>query len=181
MSRKKKTILLFAAVLALLFALKGVIYRGLFHYEIKATKAQTLPSDLLVFDETFPTQMTLEEFTSLVTELTSSNLSFTSNKCSTYPAIALKEGKTNCVGYSATFSAIAQQIIKQNGWQDQFEVKHHIAHIHLFEWNVHDWFDDSFYKDHDINSVKDLKTGEMLYIDPSLNDYTGINSVKLKE
>lgn len=161
--------------------MKGIIYRSMFSYKSVAKRSAHYSTDLIVFDKTYSKNLSLEEFGLLIQELTTDNLSFTSDKCSTIPAIALEQGKTNCKGYSAVFNAIANQLIKENGLGDKFKTEHHVGKIHFFNWDVHEWFDDPFYKDHDFNSITDLETGETLYFDPSMNDYLGVDSVKLRK
>jgi hypothetical protein len=55
-----------------------------------------------------------------------------------------------------------------------------VAKLHFFGFDLHRLFDSPFFKDHDVVVIK-AKGGEVLrVIDPSLYDYTLIESVRLK-
>jgi len=61
------------------------------------------------------------------------------------------------------------------------EAKHQIGQLEFLGINLHQYFDNPFFKDHNFNTITDNKTHKTLAIDPSVSDYLWISKVALKE
>lgn len=79
------------------------------------------------------------------------------------------------------FSAIADYLIKRYGLQDRYEVDHLVGHLRFLGINLHNFINNPFFRDHDFNSIKDLRTGEAIYVDPSIYDFLRIKKVSIRK
>lgn len=86
-------------------------------------------------------------------------------------------GKAHCVGYSRYFASVLNAALNKNGVRD-YKVSHVRAKIHIMGFNVHQLFDDPSFKDHDVCLVTNSKTGERIFVDPSLSEVLGNVIVK---
>ena len=110
--------------------------------------------------------------------ITEEELAFTTGPAETNPNRLMHTAKANCVGYAATFASIASYLVKRYGLQEEIAVEHHVGHLLLFGINVHQLFDDPFFKDHDYNVVRDRRTGERVAVDVTVSDYLGVEWVR---
>lgn len=121
--------------------------------------------------------LSIEEIIAVSTRITNKNLEFTFNKISNNPNVVYKLKKANCIGYSSLFNSIGNHIIKEQKMTDKYEFVHWVGKLTVFGYNVHTITNNSFFKDHDFNEIKDKKTGKIKFVDPSLSDYLGIDYV----
>ena len=78
------------------------------------------------------------------------------------------------------FNSIANQIIISKGLTREIESKHKIGKLELLGLNMHQFLKSPFFRDHDFNQLRNLKTGEEISIDPSLSDILWIEKVIIK-
>ena len=127
--------------------------------------------------------MIFEKRFSLVVKLWISNsitievLSFSSKRVSNDPNELIGTKQANCIGYSALFNSIANYLILKNKLDKQIESKHLIGQLGFLGLDLHQFFDDPFFRDHDFNVLRELRGGKTVFIDPSVSDYLGIDRV----
>lgn len=180
--KKFLKILLALVLAAVLF--KGWIYRHVVHYKQVGTR-ETIPltdEKLLAEIDSVISGKALgfEEIIETAKLITNKRLRFKLGKVSKNPNELLQSGEANCIGYSALFNAIVQYLIAKQGLSGSVEARHLIGKLDVFGINLHQFFADPFYKDHDFNQVINIKTGVSVWIDPSVSDYLGIDRVTLK-
>lgn len=95
------------------------------------------------------------------------------------PNAVEKIPRANCVGYAAMFTSIASYLIDIQDSEQEYRVRHIVGKLFLFNIDIHPK-KLSFFKDHDYCEIKNLQTGQIVLIDPSLSDYTWINRVSTR-
>jgi len=171
-------------LLLILFLFKGIIYRFLVNYSVIKTRTSIHLTNTTLCNEiderikgkTF----TINEIIELTTLITSKKLSFTFHKASSNSNYILKEQKANCIGYSSLFNSIGTYILKQKKLTKQYKFTHQVGKLAILGYDIHQFIDSPFFKDHDFNEIEDLKTNVSYFVDPSLNDYFYINYVVCK-
>lgn len=163
------------------FILKGVIFRMCVKYKaigerpIISITSQNLKAR--VESSTSMKSMDLKKIVDLAGRITLNELSFSSKKKSQNPNDLINSKEADCVGYAALFNSVANYLILKHQLQDEIIATHKIGQLNLFGVDVHPYINDPFFKDHDYNEIKNIKTGEVILIDPSLRDYTGVKWV----
>ncbi|EPR68624.1 hypothetical protein ADICYQ_2321 [Cyclobacterium qasimii M12-11B] len=114
-------------------------------------------------------------------EITNEELKFTINRASINPNELINTNEANCVGYSAMYNSIANYVIRKNKLQKEIKAEHKVGKLEMFGINLHQFFENPFFKDHDFNEITDKTTGVKISVDPTLSDYLWINSVAKKE
>jgi hypothetical protein len=102
---------------------------------------------------------------------------YTFRKCSTNPNTIFETKKTNCVGYSALFHAVVSYLLEKRGFAGQVKSEHKVAKLYFLGINLHHFFKDPAFKDHDFNVITDKSTHKKYMIDPTLSDNFGIRDV----
>lgn len=123
-------------------------------------------------------KMSIDDIIALSNKLVSSNLSFTFNKVSSNPNVIYEIKRANCIGYSSLFNAIGNHLLKKNNLDDKYEFNHLVGELEFLGINIHQFIDMPFFKDHDFNQIKNKKTKETKFVDPSLRDYFMIDEVR---
>lgn len=173
-------IIVLAILLLLLF--RGSVYRSLINYRsigqreaiIITNKELIKAIDIQAIDR----DINLRTIAQIANDITCDQLSFTIGKASGNPNELVKSQQANCIGYAAMFSSIADYLVKANNLEKESAVTHEIGKLDLLGIDVHQFFNSSFFKDHDFNILRNLRTKETLAIDPSLSDYLKISSVR---
>jgi len=177
--KKFLQIIVFSILVLILF--RGTIYRFFIEYtEIgKREKLEITDEKLIqkIKNKSANRQLNLKSIVNIASEITREELSFTTNRISNNPNVLINLKQANCVGYSAMFNSIANYLISKNELQDEIEAEHKIAQLSILGINLHQFFDSPFFADHDFNEVKNIKTNELISIDPSVNDYLRINRI----
>jgi hypothetical protein len=180
--RRKLGILLIATVL--LIGCRGWLYRLLIRYqpvaerELVPLRVAGLQQEIASLSPAPP--LTLEDIRDIAFALTTRQLSFSRRAASADPNTAWTTGRAHCVGYAALFHAIAHELIRQYGLEDQLEARHLVGKLELLGLDLHRFFDSPFFADHDYNLLRDRHTGETIRVDPSVGDYLWIKSVRSK-
>ena len=125
--------------------------------------------------------MTLETIAEISQEITSEKLHFVSRSLEANPNTSFNTKKANCIGYSAMCNAIGNHIIRQNNLQETYEFKHLVGKMYVFGYDIHELFSSPFFKNHDYNVIINKQTGEKIYLDPSVYDYTWIDRVRSEQ
>lgn len=176
----KKALKIIGFGILFLFLFRGFLYRQTINYTpIKERKSIPLTNQKIISAiqvEIKNKQLDISTIAHIARKITHSHLQFTFQKVSNNPNKIAIIGKANCVGYSAMFSSIANYLIRASKLEKQLEVKHLVGKLDFSGINLHQFFTDSFYQDHDYNVIKDKITGTTILIDPSLDDYLWIGT-----
>ena len=182
MSRFKKTILAFLILGILGLLLRGWLYRELITYRSigKRQNYQITEEELkdyidlkLKDDEEYDVQKIIN----LSLSLTSEKLNFTASRNHNDPNKLIFSKTAHCVGYATFFSSTCNYLLKKHGLAETWSAKPHIGQLYLLGSNIHRYLDSAFLKDHDFVIIKNKNTGEILSVDPSINDYLWIDFV----
>jgi len=167
--------------IGLLLLFRGYIYRWAVHYRSISTRADTIivhPNLIKKIEAMSAGQrVDTDKIIDIAGTITSQELVFTTQSAETNPNILIDTQRANCIGYAAMFNAIAQYLIRQHHLEKSLEVRHHIGKLTLFGVDVHAFFQSPFFHDHDFNEIKNLTTGAVIAVDPSIWDYLGIERV----
>lgn len=171
----KKFLKIILACFLLLLLTKNWLYRNTIHYTpIKERKSIQLTDQKLIKllqNELKNTRITTDRIIQIASETTNQTLAFTFQKASANPNELAKTGKANCIGYSAMFNAIINFLITETNFENELSARHLVGKMDFLGINLHQFFTDAFYKDHDYNRIENRVTGKISIIDPSINDY----------
>lgn len=107
-------------------------------------------------------------------------LDFSTEKSENDPNKLIYTHTANCIGYAAFFSATCNYLLEKNkfsGWK----ASPHIGQLYLFGHNVHKYFSDPFFYDHDFVVIENIHSGEVYAVDPSMSDCLLIDYVTYKK
>ncbi len=177
-----KNLLKITGILLLVCVLfRGVIYRNLISYSNIGTRenVQITNKKLLVELSIYSSNeaIDIEEIIRIARAITTEELSFSKNQISRNPNALFNIKKANCIGYAALFNSIANHLIQIHHLEKKYEVKHRVGHLAILGYDLHQFFDDRFFGDHDFNEIIKLPDTSFRSIDPSLNDYSGIGFI----
>ena len=169
----------------LLLLFRGTIYRAIIKYQINSDRSaiQLTNPDLIKKIHELPDYetMNINDIVNASNELTASELNFVFRQAPSDPNVLVDIHSTNCVGYSSMFNSVANYLISEYGLGQKYVAKHHVSELYALNWNIHQLFSNSFFQNHDMNSIEDIETGEIVYIDPVVYDYFLINHISIKE
>ncbi|MCI5082924.1 MAG: hypothetical protein MRY78_14595 [Saprospiraceae bacterium] len=173
MSLRYKRGLFFILFLFFIWWGRGLLYRTFVKYKtVQNIPVYSLPS------VNCPDDYSLEAVVSGALDTLAEQLIFVWESAPTKPEAVLQAGKANCIGYAACTAAYLEACLRKQQKKEAYRIKHVRAQIHLFGYNVHQWIDHPFFRDHDIVVIEDATGQTILKIDPSLYDYFGIRSVR---
>lgn len=182
----KKKLLFIGVLILILILFRGSIFRGLVKYNAIGTRATIKLTnqnliDIIEEKSNEKEVIDIKAIAIIASEITTKTLSFTTQHTSNNPNELYSTKKANCIGYSAMFNAVANYLIKKHNLEKEIKAEHKIAKLKILRIDIHQFINNSFFKDHDYNELIDLKTKEQLNIDPSLNDYFWIDCVIVGE
>jgi len=174
--------ILFLAVVGLLF--RGWLYRQLVAYKpvaqrpgYSATNAQLIQYiEQNAGDEKDPG---IRQIIKLALSLTSRQLNYTAKRNDNDPNKLISSKTAHCVGYAAFCSTTCNYLIRKYNLTGTWRARPEAGLLYFLGINVHPYFSSPFFKDHDFVIIDNLKTGERLAVDPTLNDYSGINFITI--
>ena len=181
----KKTLIIIAIPFLILIIFRGSIFRLTVKYNEIGSRPEIeiTNSDLLdrIEAESKNKTIDLSTIVDIAKEITTEELSFTTNNASNNPNGLINTNQANCVGYSAMFNSITNHLIRKHNLHAEIEAEHKIGHLELIGANVHRYFNSPFFKDHDFNEITNKRTGEKICVDPSVSDYFWISRVAKKK
>lgn len=181
----KKFFKILGISIIILILFRGIIYRLAINYNEIGSRQEIKITDKKLIDkivsESKDRKIDLEEIARISDKITKSELKFTINKASSNPNELINLNRANCIGYSAMFNSIANYLIRKNSLQSEIEAEHKVGKIDFFGIDLHQFFENNFFKDHDFNEVLNQKTGERILIDPSVSDYLWIDRITKKD
>jgi hypothetical protein len=177
----KKFLKIVGLTILILILFRGFIYRLVIEYKEIGTRIEIeITNEYLIQqieNKTAAEKMNLEKIVNISNEITNETLKFTINKASNDPNELMNLNKANCIGYSAMFNSIANYLIRKNNLEHKFRAKHKIGELRFLGINIHQFFDNPFFKDHDFNEIIDKETKEIISIDPSVSDFFWIRTI----
>lgn len=160
---------------------RGIIYRFAINYRAIGTRTEIKITNKELIEKinikSEGRKVNFKEILEIADEITNEELTFTINKASNNPNELINTKRANCVGYSAMFNSITNHLIRKKELENRIEASHKIGQLDLFGINLHQFFENSFFKDHDFNVIKNKETDEVISIDPSISDYLIIKTV----
>jgi hypothetical protein len=112
---------------------------------------------------------------------TREQLEFNTGRSDNDPNLLIHSHRANCIGYAAFFCTVCNHILRHNHMNDRWVARHHVGQLYLLGTNVHHYFSDPFFYDHDFAVVENLHTGEIYAVDPSMSDCLLIDYVRLEK
>jgi len=176
---------LFAFLVGLLFMIlfRGSIYRSVVKYRvIEERNAVAFNREAqLSCERAMPDSTSLNDMEGAIAfahELTANRLCYAFTSTSNDPsALLLTSNRAHCVGYAGLFSATCNLALERAGLEGSVTCKQKVAKLVVFGQDMHALFDSPFFHDHDICLVTDMRTGETIALDPTLNDILSIDRV----
>ncbi len=180
-----RTLKAIGIIILMLIIFRGSVYRLIIKYNEIGTRPEIeITNESLIEkieNKSANKKMGLKEIVNVAMDIKNKELKFTTNRASNNPNELMNTKLANCVGYSAMFNSIANHLIRMNELQSEMEAEHKIGQLELFGINLHQFFEDTFFRDHDFNEIIDKKTGDKISIDPSVSDCLCINRVAKNE
>ncbi len=170
-------IIIFAGILC-----RTYLFNTFFKYKINREKSVSTINNQNLKDEldNNETNNSIDDIIENSLVNTSSDLSFTFNKCNNNVNLLVESKKANCIGYSAFLASVLNYTIKKQGLNNQWKVHHQVGEIYFLNENINKHFDSKFFKDHDFVTIENIKTKEVVAIDATVYDYLKIDRVALK-
>ncbi|MBL7799061.1 MAG: hypothetical protein JNJ90_21355 [Saprospiraceae bacterium] len=180
----KKTLKILGLVICLVLLFKGWIYRWAVTYqEIGQRQVIALQDSGVVADmqkKRNQRALSVEEIVEISRSETSARLRYTTGKASSNPNVAARSGAANCVGYSALFGSMVNQLSLEQRSSHSLRARHLIGRLYFLGVDMHQFFSSPFFRDHDFVEIEDVTTGEKIFVDPVVSDYLGIDRVTRK-
>ena len=169
------------ALLLLTLLCRGPIYRHLITYHPTAIRPEIPITNQALMDQideqAGQREMNMAQIICIANGITGKVLQFTTDRALSNPNELLRTRRANCIGYAALFNAIANYLIRKNHLQDQIAARHQVGRLTLAGTDLHQFFDDPFFRDHDFNTLTDLASGAVIAVDPTVSDYLWIERV----
>jgi len=178
----KNLLLIFFVFITVLFLSRGFLFRELFSYKSRGERTNYWATDsklieLIEKNIDKETEYEVPEIVQLTLSITSNHLAFTSGKNHKDPNNLVSSNTAHCVGYASFFATTCNYLLKKYNLNENWIAKPQIGQLYLFNTNIHEYFDASFFKDHDFVLVTNKESAEVISIDPSIHDYFLIDKV----
>lgn len=177
----KRGLKILAASILVIVIFRGQLYRSAVNYtQIRERQTVKITNERLILEienEIEGQALNHDKIAEIARGITNKNLQFNWTNSSGNPNELFDTQQANCIGYSALFNSIVQYLIDQNRLGEIYETKHLVGRLEFWGIDVHLFFDSPFFRDHDYNSIKNIETGKILFIDPSASDYLKVHQV----
>jgi len=172
--------LLVLTIVGLLF--RGSIYRHLVTYKSVGPRTNFTATDNKLVDyinvsSYEQTDPDIEQIIKLGLSITSRQLFFTAQKNDIDPNKLIVSKSAHCVGYATFFATTCNYLLLKNNLANTWTAKPHVGQLHFLGNNIHEYFNGSFFKDHDFVTIENKRTGQILAVDPTVNDYLCIDFI----
>ena len=165
----------------------GILFRGMFYRHLVTYKSVGLRTNFSAKDKKLTDYIEssidnkdntdIIQIIKLGLSITSNQLNFTANKNDIDPNKLITSKTAHCVGYASFFITTCKYLLKKYQLEDKWIVQQQIGQLYFLGTNVHKYFNSSFLKDHDFVTIENKKTGEIIAVDPTVNDYLFINYI----
>ena len=181
-----------ALLIILIISTVGLLFRGWFYRHLvtyKSVKIRTnyLATNIKLTDyidanNDMQTDPDIKQIIKLGLSITSRKLNFTADKNDTDPNKLIISKTAHCVGYASFFATTCNYLLEKYNLSDTWTAKPQAGQLHFLGTNIHDYLtkffkDTDFIKDHDFVTIENKKTGEILAVDPTANDYLRIDFI----
>ena len=112
---------------------------------------------------------------------TAQQLNYTASNNNNDPNNLIDSKTAHCVGYASFFATSCNYLLKKHNLSGNWVATPQIGQLYFLGINVHKYFDSAFFKDHDFVILVNKTTGELLAVDPSVNDYLDIGYVTYRQ
>ena len=119
----------------------------------------------------------IKQIVKLSLSITSKQLNFTFNNNDKDPNKLITSKTAHCIGYASFFATTCNYLLKKNNLDNRWTAKTQKGHLNFFGEDIHPYFTAPFLKDHDFVLIENKKTGEILAVDPTANDYLYIDFI----
>jgi hypothetical protein len=182
MSKGRRIILMLVVVVAIVFLLKGTLFRFFVSYRDCGTRDSfELTSWELrqYIDSCSVTEPPTDIMgvIMLANKITASQLTFRASSKEIDPNMLCMYHRTHCRGYAAFFEVVCNYLLEKYKFNKEWSCSAHVGHIYLMSLDVHRFFKSSFFKNHDFNSIRNNSDGKEILIDATVYDYFGIETV----
>ncbi|PCI97915.1 MAG: hypothetical protein COB15_06975 [Flavobacteriales bacterium] len=182
----KRTLIVFVILIIILFSFQKYLYNTFITYDSIGVRPNYIIKEkkLINYIDIQNENMNLKSVNEVITAglyITTETLNFSTDKNDTDPNKLITSRNVHCVGYTSFFSATCNSLLKKSNLNETWEAKPHIGKLYLFGTNIHNFFDSSFFKDHDFVIIKNKISEKEIAIDPSLYEYLFISEVTLKK
>jgi hypothetical protein len=176
-------------LLSLIFI--GIIFRGYLYRNVVVYKSVGKRVSIIADSEKLisyintesPNDTDLEviKLIELGLTLTSQQLNFTSSRNDIDPNKLMISKTAHCIGYASFFVTTCNFLLDKYGLSDDWSASHGVGNLYMFDTNINNYFEGSFFKNHDFAIIKNEKTGELYAVDPTVHDYLFINMITFEE
>ena len=161
---------------------RGWFYRHLVTYKSVGLRTNYSATDKKLTDyidanTDEQTDPDIEQIVKLGLTITSRQLNFTANKNDIDPNKLITSKTAHCVGYATFFATTCNYLLKRYNLADRWTAKPQIGQLYFLGTNIHKYFNSTFFKDHDFVTIENKKTGEIIAVDPTVNDYLLIDFI----
>ncbi len=182
-----------ALLIILIISTVGLLFRGWFYRHLVTYKSVKIRTNYLATNIKLTdyinantdkqTDPDIKQIIKLGLSITSRKLNFTANKKNDNDPNKLIISKTaHCVGYASFFATTCNYLLEKYNLSDTWTAKPQVGQLNFLGKNIHIYFtkffiDTNFIKDHDFVTIENKKTGEILAVDPTANDYLCIDFI----
>ena len=184
MKNNKKRLLILILFFVVIIVFKGTIFRTLINYQTIGNRNVRSEQSVRFMDylSALPEikNANIKAICEKSLEITSAHLNYTFRKCKTDPMSVYENKSTNCVGYSMFYASICNHYLNKYKLNEDWKVTPKVGKLYFSGFDIHRLFDHAHLIDHDFVLIFNQKTGEKIYIDPTLHDYTDIGRIRVK-
>jgi len=175
-----------ALLIILIISTVGLLFRGWFYRHLVTYKSVKIRTNYLATNIKLTdyidantdkqTDPDIKQIIKLGLSITSRKLNFTVDKNYTDPNKLIISKTAHCVGYASFFATTCNYLLEKYNLSDTWTAKPQVGQLNFLGTNIHIYLT-KFFKDHDFVSIENKKTGEILAVDPTVNDYLRIDFI----
>ncbi|NRS90359.1 hypothetical protein HNQ02_003299 [Flavobacterium sp. 7E] len=178
----KRTILIILILTTITILFRGCFYRHLITYKSIGSRTNySLTNEKLVdyinANTNKKADSNIENSIKTALSITSKQLNFTAEKNDNDPNKLITSKKAHCVGYASFFATTCNYILIKNNLAQTWIAKPQVGQLYFLGSNMHQYFNSSFFKDHDFVTIENKTTAEIFAVDPTVNDYLCIDFI----
>lgn len=170
-------------VVGILF--RGWLYRHLVTYESVGLRTNYTATDhkfVDFIDKSADDEINqdIKQIIKLGLSITSERLNFTNDKNDIDPNKLINSKTAHCVGYASFFASTCNYLLEKYKLDNKWSAKSRVGEIYFLGANIHKYFSNPFFKDHDFVTIENKITGETFAVDPTITDYLHIDFVTIR-
>ena len=181
-----------ALLIILIISTVGLLFRGWFYRHLVTYKSVKIRTNYLATNIKLTdyidantdnqTDPDIKQIIKLGLSITSRKLNFTVDKNDTDPNKLIISKTAHCVGYASFFATTCNYLLEKYNLSETWTAKPQAGQLDFLGTNIHIYFtkffeNPNFIKDHDFVTIENKKTGEILAVDPTANDYLRIDFI----